>query len=255
MFRRLSSSARAVVAARFYTPPEGLKKLYASDFENSKYPLNIVPSDSVLFAKFLYKAAEEKGNFDNILSDFQKIAAAASKLPIFWERTAVVEKIPEFKQLSEPTFFTLVWMQNNGMLELIQEVAEVYETFVNAKQKKAVAKIFVAPGGEKNVEEARRVAEELHKGLKELADYTLVLKTVVDRTIVKGFAVELAGQYVNKAEGQQKQAGRADEVDYTNLPAPKPQKTVWDDNIETEVLRKYLDGLSQYDMEEAKYGV
>nr|CCC93917.1 conserved hypothetical protein [Trypanosoma congolense IL3000] len=255
MFRRISSSSIAVAVARFYTPPEGLKKLYASAFENAEYPLNIVPSDSVLFAKFLYKAAEEKDNFDTILSDFQKIAVASAKLPVFWERTAVIEKIPEFKQLSDPTFFTLVWMQNNGMLDLIQEVAEVYETYVNARQKKAVAKVFVPLGGENNVEEAKRVAEEVHKGLKELAGHTLVLKTVVDRTIVKGFAVELAGHYVNRAEGHKKQVSLSDEVDYTNIPTPKPQRTLWDDNIETEVLRKYLDSLSQYDMEEAKYGV
>ncbi|KAG8346759.1 putative ATP synthase delta (OSCP) subunit [Trypanosoma vivax] len=255
MFRRVSISALAAAAVRFYTPSEGLKKLYASDFEKAKFPLNVVPSDSVLFAKFLYKAAEEKGNFDIILKDFEKIASASSKLPIFWERTAVIENMAEFKQLSEPTFFTLVWMQNNGMLDLIKDVAEVYETYVNAQQKKAVARIFVAPGCEGCPAEAKQVAEELHKGMKELSGYTLALKTVVDRTIVKGFAVELAGQYVNRAEGHKKRADIVEEGDYTNIPAPKVRKTLWEDNIETEVLRKYLDSLSQYDLEEAKHGV
>ncbi|KEG14276.1 hypothetical protein DQ04_00541080 [Trypanosoma grayi] len=255
MFRRISASTLSVTAARFYTPSEELKKLYDSDFDKSRFPLNIVPSDSVLFAKFLYKAAEQKGNFDAILKDFQTVAAASVKLPIFWERTAIIDNIAEFKQVSEPMFFTLVWMQTNGMLDLIPDVAEVYETYVNAKQKKAVAKIYVAPGKESEVSEARQVAQQLHKGLKELADHSLTFKTVVDRSIVTGFAVELAGQYVNRAEGQKRQVSGSDEADYTNIPAPKHVKTVWEDNIETEVLRNFLDSLSEYDAEEAKYGV
>lgn len=255
MFRRLSASTLAVSAARFYAPSEELKKLYTSDFDKSQFPLNIVPSDSVLFAKFLYKAAEKKGTFDAILKDFQSISNISSKLPVFWERTAVIEDIAEFKKLSEATFFTLVWMQKNGMLDLIPEVAEVYETYVNAKQKKAVAKIYVAPGKEGDVAEAKLLAQEMHKGAKELAGHTLAFKTVVDRSIVAGFAVELAGQYVNRAEGQKQQTTAADEADYTNIPLRRPSKTVWEDNIETEVLRKYLDGLAEFDVEEAKYGV
>ncbi|KAH9578222.1 ATPase [Trypanosoma melophagium] len=255
MFRRISAGALTVAAARFYTPSEGMRKLYNSDFDNSQFPLNIVPSDSVLFAKFLYKAAEQTGNFDAVLKDFQTIASTSGKLPIFWERTAVVEDIAEFKKLSEPTFFTLVWMQNNGMLDLIPNVAEVYEAYVNAKQKRAVAKIYVAPGKEGDTTEAKRVAQELHKEAKELNGYTLTFKTVVDNSIVAGFAVELAGQYVNRAEGQKKTTSSTDEGDYTNIPAPKHVKTVWEDNIETEVLRRYLDSLSEFDEEEAKYGV
>ncbi|ESL06441.1 hypothetical protein TRSC58_05886 [Trypanosoma rangeli SC58] len=254
MFRRFSASALAVAAARFYTPSEGLKKLYTSDFDTAAFPLNIVPGDSVLFAKFLYKAAEPTGNFDVILKDFQTIATASSKFPIFWERTTIIEDVAEFKNLSEPTFFTLVWMQNNGMLDLIPEVAEVFETYVNAKQNKAVAKIYVAPGKESDVAEAKRVAQELHKEAKELAGHTLVFKTVVDRSIVTGFAVELAGQYVNRAEGH-KQHTTVDEADYTTVPPPRLSKTVWEDNIETEVLRRYLDSLAEYDAEEAKHGV
>ncbi|RNE99425.1 ATP synthase OSCP delta subunit-like protein [Trypanosoma conorhini] len=254
MFRRLSSSALAVAAVRFYTPSEALKKLYASDFDKAAFPLSIVPSDSVLFAQFLYKAAEPEGNFDAILKDLQAIAAASSKFPIFWERTTVVEEVAEFKKLSEPTFFTMVWMQKNGMLDLLPEVAEVFEAYVNAKQKKAVAKIYVAPGKEGDLAEAKRVAQELHKEAKELAGHTLVFKTVVDRSIVTGFAVELAGQYVNRAEGQQ-HTSTVDEADYTTVPPPRLPKTVWADNIETEVLRRYLDSLAEYDAEELKHGV
>ncbi|KAF5226301.1 hypothetical protein ECC02_000424 [Trypanosoma cruzi] len=255
MFRRLSTSALAAAAVRFYTPSESLKKLYTSDFDKTEFPLSIVPSDSVLFAKFLYKAAEPNNSFDAILKDFQTIAAASSSLPIFWERTAVVEDVAEFKKLSEPMFFTLVWMQKNGMLDLIPEVSEIYETYVNAKMKRIVAKIYVAPGKEGDVGEAKRVAQELHKEAKELAGHTLVFKTVVDRSIVTGFAVELAGQYVNRAEGHKSHAPAADEADYTTIPAPRLPKTVWEDNIETEVLCRYLDSLAEYDAEEAKHGV
>lgn len=255
MFRRLGLVATRVAGARFYTPPEDLKKLYSSDFEAATFPVGIVPSDSTLFAKFLYKAAEPKNAFDAILKDFDAISAASTKLPVFWERTANVESMPEFKTLSAPTFFTLIWMQNNGMLELLGSVRESFETYVNAQRKKAVAKIYVADAKDSTAE-AKKVATELHKSLTELNGFTLEFKTVVDKTIVSGFAVEIAGRYVNQAKGAEASAQVAsDDVDYTNIPAPKVNKTVWEDNVETEVLRKYIDQLAQFDAEEAKIGV
>ncbi|KAK7202314.1 ATP synthase delta (OSCP) subunit [Novymonas esmeraldas] len=258
MFRRLSVCVPAVAAARFYTPSEELKKLYASDFERAQFPANIVPSDSVTFAKFLYKAAEPKSSFDAILKDFQTIAAAVPKLPVFWERTVVVGEVKEFKSLSAPTTFTLEWMQSNGMLDLLPDVAEVYETYVNAKTKRVAAKIYVAPGKEQDralVDKAKKVAEQVLKENKELAGYTLVPKVLVDRAIVDGFALDVQGTFVNEAVGRQKETQAAGEADYTTIPPPRLSQTHWEDNIETEVLRKYLDSLSLYDAEELKSGV
>ncbi|CBZ26538.1 conserved hypothetical protein [Leishmania mexicana MHOM/GT/2001/U1103] len=258
MFRRLSVCVPFVTTARFYTPSEELKKLYASDFERAQFPVNIVPSDSVTFAKFLYKAVEPKGNFDAILKDFQTIAAAIPKLPVFWQRTVVVSEVKEFKSLSAPTTFTLEWMQSNGMLDLLPDVAEVYETYVNAKTKRVTAKIYVAPGKEQDralVEKAKGVAEQVVKDNKQFVGYTLVPKVMVDRSIVEGFAVDVQGSYVNEAVGREKEMQASGEVDYTTIPPPRLSKTTWEDNIETEVLRKYLDTLSLYDAEELKSGV
>ncbi|KAG5465268.1 hypothetical protein LSCM4_00723 [Leishmania orientalis] len=258
MLRRLSLCLPSVTAARLYTPSEELKKLYASDFERAQFPANIVPSDAVTFAKFLYKAAEPKSNFDAILKDFQTIAAAVPKLPVFWERTVVVSEVKEFKSLSAPTTFTLEWMQSNGMLDLLPDVVEVYETYVNAKMKRLTAKIYVAPGKEQDrtlVDKAKKVAEQVVKEKKELVGYTLVPKVIVDRSIVEGFAVDVQGTYVNEAVGRQKETQASGEADYTTIPPPRLPKTTWEDNIETEVLRKYLDSLSLYDAEELKSGV
>lgn len=36
-------------------------------------------------------------------------------------------------------------MESNGMLDLLPDVAQVYETYVNAQLKRAMAKIYVAP--------------------------------------------------------------------------------------------------------------
>lgn len=257
MFRRVAvSTARVAGAARMYTPSEDLKKLYASNFENATFPLNIVPSDSTLFAKFLYKAAEPKSAFDATLKDFDAIAAASAKLPVFWERTADVENMAEFKALSPATFFTLIWMQNNGMLELLPGVRDSFETYVNAQKKKAVAKIYVNDAKDASIAEAKKVAQELHKANADLNGYTLEFKTVIDKDIVSGFAVELVGLYVNQAKGAESSAKvSADDIDYTNVPAPKITKTIWEDNVETEVLRKYIDQLAAFDAEEAKVGV
>jgi hypothetical protein len=259
MFRRVgaASVARVAGAARLYTPSEDLKKLYASNFENQVYPVDIVPSDSTMFAKFLYKATEPKAAFDTIINDFKTINAASAKLPVFWQRTADIEGMAEFKSLSAPTYFTLVWMQKNGMLELLPEVQGAFETFVNAQRKKVVAVIYV--GDEKDtasVATAKKAAQELHKATKSISSHTLDFKIVLDKQIVSGFAVDISGQYINEAKGlvSATEATTGD-VDYTNIPAPKVFATNWDDNVETEVLRRYFDQLAAYDAEEAKMGV
>jgi hypothetical protein len=245
-----------MAAVRYYTPPEDLKKLYASDFDNQAYPVNVVGSDATLFAKFLYKAVEEKKGFDSILKDFDTIASA--KLPIFWERASNLDTMAEFKTLSPPTTFVLNWMQQNAMLDQISVVRATFETYVNALRKKAVARIYV--GDEKNaaaIAEGKKVAAELLKGTKELEGFTLETVTVVDSTFVSGFSVELAGQFVNQGQGAQvaNAVKKDDDVDYTNAPAAKVCKTVWEDSVETEVLRKYIEQLAQFDAEEAKIGV
>lgn len=259
MFRRVgvASVARVAGAARLYTPSEDLKKLYASSFENQVYPVDIVPSDSTMFAKFLYKATEPKGAFDSVLNDFKAINAASAKLPVFWQRTADIEGMPEFKSLSAPTYFTLVWMQKNGMLELLPEVQGAFETFVNAQRKKVVATVYV--GDEKDatsIATAKKAAQELHKANKTLSSYTLDFKVVLDKQIVSGFAVDISGQYINEAKGLVTTTETAaGDIDYTNIPAAKVFATTWDDNVETEVLRRYFDQLAAYDAEEAKMGV
>lgn len=260
MFRRIADHGSAAVATaiRCYTPSEQLKKLYASDFDKAEFPTNIVPSDSVLFAKFLYKAAESNNNFESISKDLSTIAAAVPQLPVFWERTCRVAEIKEFKGLSEPTTFTLEWMQSNGMLDLLPDVAEVYEAYANAKMKRVVAKVYVASGktGDRaTIDQAKQVAEKAAKESKELAGLKVTYKVVVDRAIVSGFAVDMQGIFLNHAVGRQSEARAVDETDFTAIPAPRLPPTKWAENIETEVLRKYLDSVSQFDAEELKNGV
>lgn len=252
-----TSTVRIACAARFYAPSEDLKKLFSSDFDVQKYPVDIVPSDSTLFAKFLYKSCEAKSSFDIVLNDFKSIQVASTKLPVFWERTAEVEKIPELKNLSPATTFTLHWMQSNGMLEHIPAVREAFETYVNAQRKRIVAKVYV--GDEKDIStinNAKKAAQELHKSKPELSGTSIDFKIVVENEIVSGFAVEVAGSYLNEAKGADvATATTSGDVDYTNVAAAKIFKTVWADNVETEVLRKYFDQLAQFDEEEAKMGV
>ena len=100
----------------------------------------------------------------------------------------VVSEVREFKSLSAPMVFTLEWMQSNGMLELLPDVADVYETYVNAKMKRVAAKIYVARAKEGDralVDEAKKVAEKVVRENKELAGYALVPKIIVDRSIVE----------------------------------------------------------------------
>jgi len=258
-----SAALSALVVRRTYTPPAAMKELYQSDFERQAFPTDIVPSDSTLFAKFLYKAAEKTGNFDAITGDFGAINAAAKKLPIFWERTAVIDDVKEFASLSAPTLFVLNWMRANGMLENLAEVQAAFETYVNAKAKKVVAKIYVAPGEEKNattVNAAKEAAQKLQKQSASIATFSMDYRVAADSTIKSGFSVDVNGAFVSTAKGQDAMEGAggdaaAKEVDYTAVPAAKYPKTKWEDSIETEVLRKYFDQLAQYDAEEAKYGV
>lgn len=261
MFRRIvvprsiALSCFVRSTARFYTPPEDLKKLYESSFDDGQFPLNVAPSDSCLFAKFLYKASEPKNALDTPLKDFASIRAISSKLPVFWERTHQIDQIPEFQSLSPLMLFTLHWMHANNMLENINDVAAIYETYANAKQKKCLAKIYVRDANSPSFADGKKLAEEMQKMDTSLNGYTLDCKTVVDTTILEGFAVELNGVYANRAKGIQKAGVADDEVDFTNIPAVKVAKTVFEDTVETEVLRKYVDQLELYDLEEAKNGV
>lgn len=259
--RRFSANVvRACAAARMYTPSAELKQIFESDLENAKYPTDIVPSDSTLFAKFLFKAAEPKNTYDAILKDFDAIQAALPKLPILWERTVDPVNVAEFKSLSAPTMFTLMWMKDNGMLELLPAVREAFETYVNAQRKKVVAKIYVS--SEKDtaaVTEAKKIAQEAHKAESRFAGTSLEFKVVVDKEILSGFSVDVSGAFINNAIGKADAAAGAAtataDIDYTNVPVAKIAKTIWADNVETEILRKYFDQLALFDAEESKIGV
>lgn len=258
--RIASLASAATVARRLYTPPADMKALYQSAFDREAFPVEIVPSDSTLFAKFLYKAAEKNNGFDAVLKDFNAIEATSKKLPVFWERTAKVDDIKEFASLSPAVLFTLNWMGANGMLEALPAVRTAFETYVNAKNKKVIAKIYVAPGKEADaatVNEAKAAAQQLHKGNAAVSGFALEFKVAADPEIVSGFAVDVGGAYASTAKGADAQgaAGAAREVDYTQVPASKVSKTKWADSVETEVLRKYFEQLALYDAEEAKVGV
>lgn len=265
MLRRFSSVsalplASVAVARRFYTPPAEVAKLYQTDFDRQQFPCDIVPSDATLFAKFLYKSAEANNGFDTITKDFQTISTASKKLPVFWQRSANVEAIAEFKALSPATTFTLQWMQSNGMLELIPQVEESFATYVNAKQKKAVAKVYVNPTQLTDsavLGKAKEVAAKLLAENASLKGYTLAVQAIADADVKSGFTVDLAGAYYSAAKGDEVQAGAgaAKDIDYTQVPQAKISKTKWEDSPETEVLGKYFDSLAKYDAEEAKIGV
>lgn len=252
----LGATARLPVARRWYTPSEELTQLYTSNFETSSFPCDMVPSDAVLFAKFLYKAAEKSEAYDTLLGDFRKIAAVIPSLPVFWERTCKIDDISEFNNLSEPVVFTLQWMQSNGMLDQLADVAEVYETYVNAKMKRVTVKIYVGEDrSPEALDRAKDVADTLIQSNTHLQGFSPVYKIIVDRSIVKGFSLDVQGMYHNEAEGKQVDTGVAGEADYLFLPTPQLPKTTWHSNIETEVLRSYLNSLSTYDEEEVKHGV
>ena len=264
MLRRFTSASTAplasvAVARRFYTPTAEVKKVYQSDFERGQFPCDIVPSDATLFAKFLYKSAESGNNFETIQKDFKTIADASKKLPVFWQRSVDLEKVNEFKGLSPATTFTLHWMQSNGMLEIIPSVEEVYNVYVNAKQKKAVAKVFVNPkqiNDSALLNKAKEAAAKLQAENASLKGYSLTVQAIGDSDILSGFSVDLNGAFFSEAKGEEvKTATAAAEVDYTQVPKSTFTKTKWDDSAETEVLGKYFESLAKYDAEEAKVGV
>lgn len=264
MLRRFSSVsalplASVAVARRFYTPPAEITKIYQSDFERGQFPCDIVPSDATLFAKFLYKSAEAGNSFETIQKDFKTISEAAKKLPVFWQRSSNLAEINEFKGLSPATTFTLHWMQSNGMLEVIPAVEEVYNVYVNAKQKKAVAKVFVNPKQVNDtalLNKAKEAAAKLQAENAALKGFTLTVQAIGDADILSGFSVDLNGAYFSEAKGEEiKTASAAAEVDYTQVPKSTFSKTKWDQSAETEVLGKYFENLAKYDAEEAKNGV
>jgi hypothetical protein len=151
-------------------------------------------------------------------------------------------------------------MQDNGMLELIPQVEEAYSTYVNAKQKKAVAKVFVNPSQTADsslLAKAQAAAAKLQNENASLKGYTLVVTAIADADIKSGFAVDLNGAYYSEAKGDEVATGNtaAKEVDYTQVPQSKFNKTKWEDSAEVEVLGKYFESLAKYDAEEAKVGV
>ena len=261
--RRVCSRAVAMTglasSKRHLTPSEDLKKLYESDFEKASYPAAVVPSESSVFAQFLYKAAESKNSFDAVLKDMENIDAATKKLPVFWERTVDLEQTAEFKNLNPATMFTMKWMQANGMLGDLQAVRATFETFVNAKKNRVVAKIYI-PGPEKDhaaaVKEAKETAKKIHAASAE-SKANLDFVIVQDKDLASGWSVECVNKFHSTAKGFGEDASntQAADVDYTNLPAHAPIKTVWNENVETEVLRKYIDQLAKFDLEEQTNGV
>lgn len=268
MLRRFTSKAQFTAssvfsvsgALRCYTPPADIAKLYSSEFDRGGFPVDIVPSDSALFAKFLYKAAEASGgNFDAIIKDFKSIEVATKKLPVFWQLSVQLETVPEFKALQPSVLFTLHWMQSNGMLDLIGNVEEVFATYANAKQKKVVAKVFVNPSALNDgalLAKAKEVAVKLQAKNESLKSFTLVVQAIADPDVKSGFTVDVAGAYQNEAVGDvADKSAVAREVDYTLVPQGKITQTKWEDSAETEVLAKYFDSLAKYDLEEAKVGV
>merc|ERR1711991_1068394 len=191
-----------------------------SDFEKASYPAPFPPSEASVFARFLYKAAEQKNALDAISKDFATIEAATKKLPVFWERTVEVDKVAEFKGLNPATVFTMQWMQANGMLGDLSAVRSTYETFVNAKKNRVVANIYL-PGPEKDhaasVKEAKEIAKQIHSANAKYSKHALEFNIVVDKEFAKGFAEEAAG------------AKKVD-IDYTAMPPHTPIKTQWDEN-------------------------
>lgn len=257
MFRRVAvpSVLPVVGAARFasYKPSDDLLKLYDSDFEAAKFPIALIPSDTNLFAQFLFKAVEPKGNFDAILNDIKTVKTA--KLPVFWERTHEVEEIKEFANVSPATKFTMIWMQKNGLLGGFGEVATSYNTLVNAQKKKHPVTIFVGDM-KTDVKGAQEDAKKMQAGTP-FDGFALNFETVLDSSIVSGYNVEACGKFLNKAKGASAAVAGATSgpTDYTAVPQVTYAKTVTPENVEGEMLSRYFENLAQYDEEEAKNGV
>lgn len=255
--RPLSRVATVAATKRHFT--DDIKKLYESDFDKGTFPVEVVAGDGLLFAKFLFRAAEQKNSFDAIIKDFDTVTATAKKLGVFWERTVDVTQVAELKSCNPATLFTMRWMQTNALLEEWGLVQNIFLSYANARNKKLVAVISIA-GSEKDCADDVKAAKEYGKTLQKQLDATRAafsLEFVIrkDPTFVSGWSVDVAGLYHSTAKGAEVKAASEEDVDYTNVPAVKHSKTTWEDSVETEVLRKYLDSLAQYDAEEAKLGV
>jgi hypothetical protein len=262
MFRRVSAlvvPSSFCVAKRSFTPTPELQKLYeAGTFETAKFPTDIIQTHTAIFAKFLYKAAEPKNTFDAILKDFEHLDSVNAKLPVFWERSANLDNLAELKQVSPTTMFVMNWMQSSGLLEEFEAVKSQYVNLVNAQKKKVVATIYVAAGKQKEAEKAaKEQAKTMQQNNKATASLALDYKFIVDTQYASGFSIDVAGAYFTNAQGftTADAAGATMDVDYTAVPAHKVLATKWDDNIETEMLRKYVDQMSAFDAEEQKNGV
>lgn len=246
-----------LLQARYYTPSESLKELYLSDFDKGEFPCDMVLSDAVLFAKFLYKSAENNNAmFDTVLSDFRTIALSAPKLPVFWERTCKVEEIPEFSGLSEPVLFTLQWMQSNGKLDQLGDVAAAFETYVNSKMNRVAVKIYVgAECPEETLQRAKEVTNELIRSKEAFNGFEPVYKVLLDSSIIEGFLLDIQGIFHNEAKGKKVDTAVAGGADYLTIPLPRLPRTTWKSNAETDQLRGFLEKLAEYDAEEVKNGV
>jgi len=253
------------LALRTYTAPPDAIKLYESNFTAGPFPVEFAQSDVVQYAQFLYKLGEQKN--ENYLKDFD--ALAKLKLPVFWERGTDVTGYSDVTKVVSANFvFCLRWMQVEDNLEKVASVRSFYETLLNAKLKKSVVNVFTnaesVSNGELQQLAKAKVVEMMktHPVLKPKAGYTLEYKFTVDSTVPKGsglFYAEVEGVSIStipQIRSDEVSGPGVGEVDYTNVVSVKQiLKTVWPDNIETDVLRKYLDYLAQLDMEEQIVGV
>eukprot|EP00760_Papus_ankaliazontas_P002563 PhM_4_TR11126/c0_g1_i1/m.102703 len=255
--RRFVSAGSVAAYVRAYTAPAEAVKLYQSNFTAGPFPVQCAASDEAEYAQFLYKLSGDQGQY---LKDFD--ALKKLNLPVFWERSNNVVDMPEVAKATSANFvFTLRWMQTQGSLENLETVRAFYETLVNANKKRLVATVYTSAKGVADTKlqgEAKALVQETLKSnafLKDKASWTLDFKFVVDASVRDGFYAEFGGVTVTtiaQVRGEEVQADEG-EKDYTNVQAMKSvMKTVFADNIETDVLRKYFDQLALLDEEEQK---
>jgi F0F1-type ATP synthase delta subunit len=264
MRRFVARNMLPAVGVRFYTAPAEAIKVYQSNFTSGPFPVEFVSSDVVVYAQFLYKLAESTKNYDTFIKDFDTLQNL--KLPVFWERSTDVTGFQDVtKAVSSNFVFLLRWMQVQGSLEKVDTVRQYYETLLNAQKKKLVVTVYANSQGvndSKVQSDAKALVTETVKTnalLKDKTGANLDFKFVVDNTVPgKGFYAEFGGvtlTTIPQVRSDELEAATG-EVDFTNVTAMKQIiKTVWDDNVETDILRKYLDQLALYDEEEQKLGV
>eukprot|EP00759_Apiculatamorpha_spiralis_P028188 PhF_6_TR30714/c0_g1_i1/m.45195 len=264
--RRIATTSRVITAAaiRCYTPPAECAKLFETNYSAGPFPVEFVPSDVVGYAQFIYKLAESNKKFDAYMKDFDTLKAA--KLPVFWERSTDVTSFADVTKIVSADFvFLLRWMQVEGNLEKLDTVRGFYETLLNAQKKKLVVLVYANQAGStdsKVQSEAKALVQEAIKTnplLKGKDAFALDFKFVVDASVPgKGFYAEFGGVTLSTIQQIRSDdvSTSAGEIDYTNvIPIKQVLKTVWDENIETDVLRKYLDQYALIDEEEQKVGV